>query len=54
MGCHGGWPYKAIDFLHESWAATEDDYPYDSNTGIDTRGCRHKGTVSDVPAHLNI
>lgn len=48
LGCDGGWPYKAIDFVRQSGIDTEASYPYSSGGGSSGSCASSSGTHAGV------
>jgi len=47
-GCNGGWPYRAIDFVHKQGIDTELSYPYASGQGSVPACAASSGRMADI------
>jgi len=48
LGCDGGWPYKAVDFVRDSGIDSELSYPYTSASGTSGSCASSSGTRADI------
>jgi len=54
LGCDGGWPYKAVDFVRQNGIDTESSYPYSSAGGTSGSCTSSSGTRADIEVASHI
>jgi len=54
LGCDGGWPYKAVDFVRQGGIDTELSYPYTSASGTSGLCASSSGTRASVQVASHI
>jgi cysteine peptidase B len=47
-GCGGGWPWKAVDYVHKNGIDTEASYPYSSGSGTAPSCTKSSGTPASI------
>jgi len=54
LGCGGGWPYKAVDFVRDNGIDTETSYPYTSSSGTSGSCSSSSRTVADIQVSSHV